>query len=441
MSNENFSRVHSFIANMCASNEGVRKVWAQFENAVKRKEELSVIKIQAQKDRNNLELDLMVLCEADKVKQEAQQQTVEIERLLMVTFDQVLEMSHLLKDDRMMNMLHYGVLRKQIEVQDTLKRIEESQTADLEYKATMENRSVVQEFRKWQRALQKSQEKYAGIQLESEESNRQWRIKIERVTQQRNQKIIALVQLSKQLAEFEALPELRQMSSSSNNNNKPSNVALTLHLQSARDFLENYPIAEQMVEDAEVMLDSNPIADMIGEDAAPLQSIVVVNNQPLEDVSDSNPQKQVHFAPLPSPIRVDDDSSSLEQEQKSETSAKNFTERAIVQYVQILPKLDLSMEFQTDSNRNLNFSDTFELNESVSDEHLGNGKQIEGVKKSINDTEIFIENNFSPMQTDDCANVNINDISSSMDIQNNEFFLQFDESSEKQGNNDRSYDL
>lgn len=66
---------------------------------------------------------------------------------------------------------------------------------------TKRNSIAVKDFRKWQRLVQEAEEEHASIQREFAQMDRQRSIKIKRATQQRNKKIVSLVQLRKQIAE------------------------------------------------------------------------------------------------------------------------------------------------------------------------------------------------------------------------------------------------
>lgn len=60
---------------------------------------------------------------------------------------------------------------------------------------------AVQDLRKSQRELQEAEEEHSAISLEYTQMQRKWNDKLDRAIEQRNKKIVSLVQLSKQASE------------------------------------------------------------------------------------------------------------------------------------------------------------------------------------------------------------------------------------------------
>ncbi|KAL7724468.1 hypothetical protein ACLKA6_004012 [Drosophila palustris] len=262
-------------------------------------------KIQIQKDVQNLRVDLMLIRQVANMLQEEREETNNCMHILETSYSHLLEIIGLLDDDRIKNMLRFKILSKQNEVQDKLNLIEVLQKNDLECKAAMERRRIVKEFRKCQLYLKEVEEECLNIEMEYQQLHHQWKIKIERATQQRNKKIVSIVELCKQITDMHEILQFKVPNTyiSSKHRREHANKgkilrgkSVPLALQSALEFIRKYP--EDRSEVAEKINVENNIKDM----NPPLRSILVVNRTQEGSIETISPTKQVHFAPLPSPI-------------------------------------------------------------------------------------------------------------------------------------------
>ncbi|EDW65487.1 early endosome antigen 1 [Drosophila virilis] len=432
MSIENFPRVHSYIANLCASNKELHNLFAQFENALKEKLELGEARTKLQKDMQNLRIDLMLVRQAAVQMQEERKQFDKYASILDASYEHLLEMGNLLNDDKIKNMMRFAGLCKQNEAEVKLQNMEQLQKFDRECKMAMENRAIVKDFRKWQRLVHEAEEQYASIQREFAQMDRQRSIKIRRATQQRNKKIVALVQLSKQIAELETpVNEVDKRAGAMRGKKAP------LVLQSALDFLSHYPEERRAKEQ-----------DMDVSAAPTLRSILVVNRRQEETERTSSPTKQVHFAPLPSPVHGNDMtemmndaefdmiepcSESSEMDSENMPTTDDLPERAIVQKVEMLPRLQFS-----DLNMGLSFKNLFPSTSTkpAEDCAVDQETEYEHSDKQLTSTMLAHEDSsdINDSNSLDFSNVNC-------DV-NDDFFLNFSDGNDSQPTTNRlTYEL
>ncbi|XP_064537061.1 uncharacterized protein corolla [Drosophila montana] len=432
MSIENFPRVYSYIANLCASNKELHNLFAQFENALKEKVELGEARTKLQKDMQNLRIDLMLVRQAAGQMQEERKQFDRFASILDASYEHLLEMGNLLNDDKIKNIMRFAGVCKQNEAEVKLQNMEQLQKFDRECKVAMENRAIVKDFRKWQRLVQEAEEEYSSIQREYAQMDRQRSNKIVRATQQRNKKIVSLVQLSKQIAELQmSVNEVIKKAGAMRGKKAP------LVLQSALDFLSHYPEERRAKEN-----------DMDVSAAPPLRSILVVNRKPEETERIPSPTKQVHFAPLPSPVHgdtmsemmnesefdmIEPCSESSEMEPENMPSMEDFPERAIVEKVEVLPCLQFS-----DLNMSLSFKNLFPSNNTKPAQDSAVDQDTEYEHRDNQLTSTMLENEESSDINDsnslDFSNVNC-------DV-NDDFFLNFSDGNDSQPATNRlSYEL
>lgn len=90
----------------------------------------------------NLQVDVMLIRQADSILQEERVDTTNCMRILETSYNHLIEIIHLLDDDRIKNMLRFTILQKQTEAQAKLTLIEKLQDNELECKAAMERRKI-----------------------------------------------------------------------------------------------------------------------------------------------------------------------------------------------------------------------------------------------------------------------------------------------------------
>ncbi|KAH8300933.1 hypothetical protein KR044_005183, partial [Drosophila immigrans] len=226
---------------------------------------------------------VMLIRQADTIAQEQREESTKCLQMLETCYSHLLEIVGFLEDDRFNNIMRFSILSKQNEVQEELNRIDEQQKKDWECKVAMENRKIVKEFRKWQQLLKDSEEESLSIELELQQLNRQWQIKMDRAILQRNKKIVSLVELSKQISDAQTFkvpkPFVAKIAKRAVVTVGRSNPSV---LQSAMEFLRKLQLENKVVKEVQ----------------QPLRPILVVNRSQ-EDADNIQPSssKQVHFAP------------------------------------------------------------------------------------------------------------------------------------------------
>ncbi|XP_034490356.1 uncharacterized protein LOC117794003 [Drosophila innubila] len=225
--------------------------------------------------------------------QEEREDTNNCMQILHTSYRHQCEIISFLDDDRIKNMVRFTILSKQNEVQQKLNIIEEEQNSDLECKAAMERRKIVKEFRKCQLLLKEAKEDCLNTELENQQLDHQWKIKIKRATQQRNKLIVLLIETRKKIDHVSAILQFKVP-----NVYRPSMQILCprkglvlrgkngpIALQSAMDFLKKYPC-----EVAEKLNVKNVNVKDVDQ---PLRSILVVNRHQ-EGCDESSQTKKVY---------------------------------------------------------------------------------------------------------------------------------------------------
>ncbi|XP_023166606.2 uncharacterized protein LOC111596565 [Drosophila hydei] len=446
MSTEYFPRVFKYITNLSASNKELYSVFIRLENALNEKEELKAAREKLQKDVQNLRIDLMLVRQANNVRHEEITQIEGITNILDGSYDRLLELGNLFDDGKIKNMLSFGVLRKEKEVLQKISSIQMEQKMQLDFKVAMEQRLIVQDLRESQRELQEAEEEHSAISLEYTQMQRKWNDKLDRAIEQRNKKIVSLVQLSKQASEFQ-MPVSHKIKAMTVKDCEAKAVALRkknepIKLQPALEFIERYTEANQIFGKAIGMENSM---------GPPLRSILVLNrsmDSSNESVNMISPNKQVHFAPLPSPPHVsntdpvmndlstdmadisDMNSESSQSEVENMTESKYFPDRSVVENVEVLPPLSLSIS--SASNRfgqNVSFKNMFPSTDSMQEQDFEDNKNEMGNDDNSNESEIINVNN---MDTLNFANAS--------EYANNDFFLNLSDQNSSQQQS-YTYDL
>lgn len=215
-----------------------------------------------------------------------------------------------------------------------------------------------------------------------------------------------------------------------------------IKLQPALEFIERYTEANQIFGKAIGMENSM---------GPPLRSILVLNrsmDSSNESVNMISPNKQVHFAPLPSPPHVsntdpvmndlstdmadisDMNSESSQSEVENMTESKYFPDRSVVENVEVLPPLSLSIS--SASNRfgqNVSFKNMFPSTDSMQEQDFEDNKNEMGNDDNSNESEIINVNN---MDTLNFANAS--------EYANNDFFLNLSDQNSSQQQS-YTYDL
>ncbi|KAH8386512.1 hypothetical protein KR093_000974 [Drosophila rubida] len=370
MSNDTFPRVLGYIAKLCTSDEDIRKVFVKLENALQAGETLRKSKNSLKKDINNMRIDMVLIRQAALIAEEQREENSKSLQILDNCYSHLLKIVGFVCDDRVNNILRFSILNKQHEMQKELDEIQQQQTKDLECKVALENRRIVKEFRKWQQVLKEAEEESQSLELELQQLDEHWKIKIDRATQQRNKKIVSLVQLSKEIADMQTFKIPKPFGSKIAKSGIVSVVRSTpVKLQSAMEFLRKFQL-EPKVSKA-IQLPLRPI---------------LVNHRSQEDADNvqPSPAKQVHFADLPSPVRMEENNSSqMSFEMKiqkmkvndedddddgdgdgedegegdvdvasarPESDRSHISERAIIENVEILPPLKFYSENDEASN-------------------------------------------------------------------------------------------
>ncbi|EDW07846.2 J domain-containing protein DDB_G0295729 isoform X2 [Drosophila mojavensis] len=395
MTFEYFPKVFQCIMHLATSNEDFHSVLTRLENALKDKDELKKMKENLHKETPNLRIDMVLAREATDVRQEEIKQMETVAKTIQSSYEYLLETANLFDDEKIKNMLSFGVMRKEQEVQQKIKAIEMEQKLQLEGKVAMEARSIVQEFRKWQLQLKEAEEANSRIVLESAEMERYWSEKLARATQQRNRKIVSLVQLSKRITELKIpVPSVTKVKACEPKAMAPPKKVEPLVLQPALDFINKYAEVNKVVDKA-IAMDTSM--------EPPLRSILVLNrsmDSSNELDATANPNKQVHFAPLPSPAHTssiepldlptdmvdisDMTSESSQPEVENRLDPKNIPNKVVVEKVDVLPTLSFEIPSNLDGFDNLNYDNIFQCTESMPEE---------GMEEDKNQSETMNSNN------------------------------------------------
>ncbi|XP_062140986.1 uncharacterized protein LOC133849115 [Drosophila sulfurigaster albostrigata] len=419
-----FPRVLNYIGKLSIQSEDVRKLFGKLENALEEEETLCKSKDALKKDIGNLRIDLTLIRQAAIIAEEQREESNNSLKMLDNSYINLLEIVDFLGNDRMNNILRFAILSRQIEVQEELNQIELQQKIDHDCKAAMERRKIVKELRKWQQLFQDVEEENLSVKLELQQLNHHWKIKIDRATQQRNKKIISLVEMSKQITEeqtFKVPKPFAVKSTVKVKRNAP------IVLQSAMEFLKNFQMKSKIAKPNEQQ---------------PLRPILVSRRSSEDDRNiQPSPTKQVHFGPMPVPSssensretfeskleEMNDDDDMVEASERSEFNLSHLPERPIIENVEVLPSLKFSFDNDNAASEVSTCSDSNNVSKSMdtlSFKNMFSSSQICDDKPSLEDLSQQSMNNF---ESNNVHQSNTLDFSAIKLDCNNDFFLNFDD--------------
>ncbi|XP_060663263.1 uncharacterized protein LOC132796199 [Drosophila nasuta] len=417
-----FPRILNYIGELSTQSEDVRKVFGKLENALEDDETLCKSKDALKKDIGNLRIDLTLIREAAIIAEEQREENNNSLKILDNNYVSLLKIVDFLDDDRMNNILRFAILSRQNEVQEELNQIELQQKIDHDCKAAMERRKIVKELRKCQQLFNDTEEENLSVELELQQLNHHWKIKIDRATQQRNKKIVSLVELSKQITEeqtFKVPKPYVVKNTIKDKRNAP------IVLQSAMEFLKNFQIKSKIAKPNEQQS---------------LRPILVSNRSAEDDRNiQPSPTKQVHFGPLPVPSssensqetfeskleEMNNDYDMVEASELSEFNLAHLPERPIIQNVEVLPSVKLQFDNDAAVFDVSTCSDSNNANKSMdtlSFKNMFPSSLICDRKPSLEELSQQSMNNF---ETNNVRESNTLDFSAIKLDCNNDFFLEF----------------
>ncbi|XP_039499087.1 neurofilament medium polypeptide isoform X3 [Drosophila santomea] len=196
---ENYPLVREFLGQNCSNDAQM----SQLEKELKKRRELDAEEqlIEPRLEKELFELKLIEQC-ASQVKDNdvkmAQANTIAQDCMF-----QILQIEELLERAGVQDILYYTVHRKEEEVLRQMKLEEDSAEQEDEQNTTLESRSVVQEFRKVQGSKKEAEKELALVEEQLDQSDREWTITLRSMTDNRNKKIVSVLQMSKLINELE----------------------------------------------------------------------------------------------------------------------------------------------------------------------------------------------------------------------------------------------
>ncbi|XP_026838088.1 uncharacterized protein LOC6550190 isoform X2 [Drosophila erecta] len=253
------------------AKELIGKFWlndaqmAQLEEELKKRQELN-----AEEQQPQLEQMLFDLMLAKQCALEAKDNCASLAQANTIMQDcifQILQIEELLGMTDLQDILYRTVHCMEQELQNQMKMDEDLAEHEDHQNTILESRSIVQEFRKQQASKEEAEKELASVEELLGQSDRQWTIMLRSMTDNRNKKIVSILQMSKLIDELEEQwnntnfiktdvtgghidinedrqPKIASLPFDVSNNTSP--------FQSASDFLKNYIIQYIRPDDNEV---------------------------------------------------------------------------------------------------------------------------------------------------------------------------------------------
>ncbi|BFG01077.1 uncharacterized protein DMAD_00916 [Drosophila madeirensis] len=350
------------LGNMCASYPKIGQSMKEFEEALQKNKTLksSVNRLQLQIE--DQKVDAKLVGKAAQSMDECRAETELAARIATACYSSILAIENHMSDAQVQDVLRLTVHLKQGEVMAEIQGVEKRCGTVNESNATLESRSIVQEFRQLRRTMNEAADELLRNDREVQAMLLQWSSKIKSSTAYRNKKIVNVLKLRKEIHQLrDELVKPRQQrvekwakpadpcpSACSSIMAAASNLMLQSAMTFVTDFL-NGPKASQIE---------------CGGGAQPLRSILLQG----ERKRAASPTKLVHFAASPvCSISSDDNvygALGATFTQAIDDSLKEFDDlnaatppkKGKVTKVEILPALDIS-SFQPHASGNANLKD------------------------------------------------------------------------------------
>ncbi|XP_039499086.1 neurofilament medium polypeptide isoform X2 [Drosophila santomea] len=336
---ENYPLVREFLGQNCSNDAQM----SQLEKELKKRRELDAEEqlIEPRLEKELFELKLIEQC-ASQVKDNdvkmAQANTIAQDCMF-----QILQIEELLERAGVQDILYYTVHRKEEEVLRQMKLEEDSAEQEDEQNTTLESRSVVQEFRKVQGSKKEAEKELALVEEQLDQSDREWTITLRSMTDNRNKKIVSVLQMSKLINELEEqlkemnliktnatkghinIHEDSQIDSLSIGVSKPF-TDTTSPFQSASEFLNNFFFKNITTDDNEVKTSVKSKKDKTKKLVTPLRSILA-NRKEDEPFAISNSQtKQQDCLSYSGETEEDNEEMESTEEDSEEVSEEELAE-------------------------------------------------------------------------------------------------------------------
>ncbi|XP_016979901.2 chemotaxis regulatory protein ChePep-like [Drosophila rhopaloa] len=232
-----------------------------------------------------------------------------------------MQIEHLLEEVGLQDILRYKVQQQEQNTQRQLAILEEQIVEEEKQKTILESRDIVHEYRLVKTSRNEAENKLTPFKQELDQLNRQAITSFKDLEELRNKKIIAVVQISKDIGKIQSNIKPSDNATIDKNQNhinqenivakkvtktvgptslqqtqvKPSNGSGSL-FQSSKDFLKNFLLSKP-TKAGDESDDSN--AGTNQKKKTPLRSIFVHRKKEASVFSTKSPSKKVRFAPDP----------------------------------------------------------------------------------------------------------------------------------------------
>ncbi|XP_043660065.1 eukaryotic translation initiation factor 5B isoform X2 [Drosophila teissieri] len=329
---EKYPLVKEFLGLTCSNDARM----SQLEKELKKRRELDA---EEQLIEPRLDQELFELMVIEQCASQVKDNDVQMTKANTITQDcmfQILQIEDLLEMASVQDILYHTVHRKEQEVLRQMKLDDDSAEQEDEQNSILESRSIVQEFREAQASEKEAENELASVEKELDQSDREWTLTQRIMTDNRNRKIVSILQMSKLINELEEqLKEINSIKTDAteghidiHEDHQPKIASppdTTSPLQSASEFLNNFLCAYITTEDNEVRTSVKSKKDKTKKLSTPLRSILV-NRKDDEHVANSNSPTKQDWLSFSGETEEDDEEGEITEEDSEEVSEEESAE-------------------------------------------------------------------------------------------------------------------
>ncbi|XP_037724322.1 glutamic acid-rich protein [Drosophila subpulchrella] len=394
---EKYPRAIEFLGQNWQNSEQME----QLEEELKREAEMRKEEEMIRPKLEVMMIDAMLVKQGTVNLKEAADEKNKANTMIQDCMGQIMQMEQLLEDAGLQNILYYTIQRKEREAEQKMAVLADLADHEEEQNAILEDRDIVREMRVEQKGKIETDQMVANMDQELLNLDYEWTITIGDMNDNRNKKIVSIVQLSKQINEMHAMfkkmdllhddfsPEgdvaEKNTFDMKSTENEVSQLPVNPSTDSAVSFLNKLLFEKPTQDDNEVeetddSKESEQDMTLTQEVETPLRSILVNREEGDPVFFSSLESKQVRFAASPELTQIrevevyDQDwpSESGEPEELEEEVEESPDEEEEVSEEELEEEDDDELEEDSDDE----FEEDSEDESEIQDEGFGEDAQV-----------------------------------------------------------------
>ncbi|XP_002042396.2 uncharacterized protein LOC6618098 [Drosophila sechellia] len=305
---EKYPLVTEFMGQNCLKDTQM----AQFENELRKRKELIVEEQIIGPQLEQVLFDLTLAKQCALAVQNNGAGLAQVNTMVQDCIFQITRIEELLEMAGLQDILYYTMHRKEQEFLRIIKLQEDLAEQENQQNTILESRSIVQELRKEQVSKKEADKELASVDDQLDQADREWTITLRSMTDNRNKKIVSVLQMRKLINELKEELQKRNLIKTVVTKGAEPNLAGVLSVgsissfQSASDFLNNFIFKN-------IKLDGNKFMTSVNSEIStkkletPLRSILVKCKEDEPVAISNSPTKQVRFSPYPEISHIEED--------------------------------------------------------------------------------------------------------------------------------------